>query len=311
MHYSEVLNYFAAPAACNVDATNYTGNNIVPAMNRPNKRSREADDSGRQPKLQISFNDLFQDGTDRLRSIPNLNVVSTGLRLSYDDDEHNSSVTSASGSMPPLPNLLSLGDNLRAVIDRHQEEVDQYIRIQEEQMSKDFKDLMQRQIASLVHSVENGVARKLREKDLQIESMNRRTLELVEQIKQQSMEVQSWQNKARYAESVANVLKGNLKQAIAQGADQGREGCGDSEVENAASSCHPNRLFGGFLEAGTSSGKGAVTEQVACKSCKRKEVCILLTPCKHLCLCEDCVGFVDFCPICRSVKTGSIQVELC
>ena len=53
-----------------------------------------------------------------------------GLRLSYDDDEHNSSVTS-SGSMTAAPSIiLSLGDSIRAELDRQKEELDQYIKIQ-------------------------------------------------------------------------------------------------------------------------------------------------------------------------------------
>ncbi|CAA6671451.1 unnamed protein product [Spirodela intermedia] len=72
--------------------------------------------------------------------------------------------------------------------------------------------------------------------------MNRRNKELNEKIKQVSMEAQSWHYRARFNESVVSVLKNNLKQAVAQGASQGREGCGDSEVDDAASSYGPPPL---------------------------------------------------------------------
>lgn len=99
---------------------------------QPNKLSREAENISRQQKLQISLNyNLCHDEADRSASIPNLNPVSTGLRLSYDDDERNSSVTSASGSMTTAPPIiLSLGDNIRAELDRQKEELDQYMKIQ-------------------------------------------------------------------------------------------------------------------------------------------------------------------------------------
>ena len=98
---------------------------------RPSKRGREAEDLSRQQKLQISLNyNLCPDEVDRSASIPNQNPVSTGLRLSYDDDEHNSSVTSASGSMTASPSvLLSLGD-IRSELERQKEEFDQFIKIQ-------------------------------------------------------------------------------------------------------------------------------------------------------------------------------------
>lgn len=63
--------------------------------------------------------------------ILNQNPVSTGLRLSYDDDERNSSVTSASGSMTAASSIIwSVNDNIRTELDRQKEELDQYIKTQ-------------------------------------------------------------------------------------------------------------------------------------------------------------------------------------
>lgn len=113
---------------CTVDPVNYFGNEHNSSILRPNKRHREAEDLSRQQKFQISLN---YNEVDRSASIPNHNAVSTGLRLSYDDDEHNSSVTSASGSMTATPSILmSLGDNIRSELERQKEEFDQYIKIQ-------------------------------------------------------------------------------------------------------------------------------------------------------------------------------------
>lgn len=89
------------------------------------------DDTERQYKLQISLGNFGQDEADRIAmGFRNPNAVSTGLRLSYDDDEHNSSITSASGSMTSLPIMMSISDDLRAEIDRQNEEFDNYIKIQ-------------------------------------------------------------------------------------------------------------------------------------------------------------------------------------
>jgi len=119
-------------AGCSIDPVNYFGNEHGTPILRANKRGREAEDFGRQQKLQISLNyKICQDEADRSASIPNPNPVSTGLRLSYDDDEHNSSITSASGSMSAAPSIiLSLGDNIRTELDRQNDEFDQYIKIQ-------------------------------------------------------------------------------------------------------------------------------------------------------------------------------------
>jgi len=83
-------------------------------------------------RLQISSNyNVNQKYADPLASIQNPNPVSTGLRLSYGDNQHNSYVTSASGSMTVTPSIiLSLGDNIRTELDRQQEELDQYMQLQ-------------------------------------------------------------------------------------------------------------------------------------------------------------------------------------
>jgi E3 ubiquitin-protein ligase BOI-like protein len=118
----------AVPAGCSVDPVNYFGNEHITPMLRPNKRGRETEDISRQ--ISLNYN-ACQDEADRSGSIPNPNVVSTGLRLSYDDDERNSSVTSASGSMTAAPSIiLSLGDNITTELDRQKEEFNQFIKIQ-------------------------------------------------------------------------------------------------------------------------------------------------------------------------------------
>ncbi|KAJ6795761.1 putative BOI-related E3 ubiquitin-protein ligase 3 isoform X1 [Iris pallida] len=297
------------PTACNVDPTNYIGNNNISSINQPSKRTRESEEVAMQHKLQISLNNLYQDEADRSASIPNPNAVSTGLRLSYDDDEHNSSVTTASGSMPPLPVIMSLGDNLRTEIERQKEEFDQYIRVQEEQFAKGVKEMKQRHITSFLSAVDKGVSRKLREKELEIENMNRKNRDLADRIKQAASEAQTWQYRARHNESVVHALQNNLKQALAaQGAaaaaaaDQGREGCGESEVDDAASSYDPN--------AGHRQQQLQIPTVGACRVCVRREVCMLLLPCRHLCMCKECDRLVDACPVCLAIKTASVEVYM-
>ena len=177
---------------------------------------------------------------------------------------------------------------------------------QEENILKGVRELKQRQTVSFLSAIEKGVDRKLREKEHEIENMNRKNKELMERIKQVAMEVQSWHYRAKYNESVVNVLKSNLQQVMSQGAMHGKEGCGDSEIDDAASGTNVDhlRIVGG-------SGNLAFTEkQLSCRACKVKEVCVLLLPCRHLCLCKDCEGFIDVCPVCRVMKTASVQVYM-
>ncbi|KAK7829520.1 E3 ubiquitin-protein ligase BOI-like [Quercus suber] len=302
------------PAGCSVDPVNYFGNEHITPMLRPNKRGREMEDISRQQKLQISLNyNACQDEVDRSASIPNPNAVSTGLRLSYDDDERNSSVTSASGSMTAAPSIiLSLGDNIRTELDRQKEEFDQYIKIQEEHLAKGVRDLKQRHMASFLATIEKGVSKKLREKEIEIDNMNRKNKELVEKIKQVAIEAQNWHYRAKYNESIVNVLKSNLQQAISQGAEQGKEGFGDSEVDDTASYIDPNNYLSipGGPSKSISRNYQGLKEHMTCRACKAREVSMLLMPCRHLCLCKDCDGLISACPVCQLMKTGSFQVYL-
>lgn len=285
------------PTGVDVNPVNYVGNDQISPLDHPNKRSREADDVSRQQMLQFSLGNFFQSEAGQSAVIPKATGVSTGLRLSYDDDEHHSTITSASGSMSSLPVMMSLSDNLKAEIDRQREEFDRYLKVQEEHILNGVREMRQRQMAAFLSTIEKGVARKLKEKELEIENINKKNKELVEKIKQVSVEAQSWHYRARQNESMVNVLKSNLDKATAQGADHLKEGCGDSDVDDAASSCVPPR-------------KALSNPQMACRACKNKEVCMILLPCRHLCLCKDCEVYIDACPVCQSMKTAGVQVFL-
>lgn len=182
---------------------------------------------------------------------------------------------------------------------------------QKEQLSKGVRDMKQKHIASLLAAIEKGVSKKLREKEVEIENMNRKNRELAERIKQVAVEAQNWHYRAKYNESVVNVLKNNLQQAISQGVEQGKEGFGDSEVDDAASYIDPTNLLTIHGAQVKSTGKKqGIEEHMICRACKAKEVSMLLMPCRHLCLCKDCDAFVNACPVCQLIKSASVQVYL-
>uniref|UniRef100_A0A5B7AQ49 RING-type domain-containing protein n=1 Tax=Davidia involucrata TaxID=16924 RepID=A0A5B7AQ49_DAVIN len=296
------------PVGCSVDPLNYMSNEHASAPNRPIKRSQKTEPISRQQKRQISMNNNFcQDEAGQTGSILNPNPVSTGLRLSYEEDEHNSSITSAGESMQAaLPGIFSISNGIKIEIDRQAEEFDHYIRVQEDSIMKGLRDLKQRHTASFLNALEEGVTKKLHEKEVEIETINRKNKELGERIKQVAMEAQSWHYRAKYNESVVNVLKSNLQQVIAQSAVQVKEGCGDSEADDAASYTSQNHQ--GIV--GGSGNPVSMKKQLNCRACKGKEVSVLLLPCRHLCLCKDCEGFIDICPVCAVMKTTSVQVYM-
>lgn len=296
------------PGVCGVGHTNHMANKHTTATCNPNHRTGVEESIFIQQKHLISLNNyLHQDTAGQSGSILNPNAVSTGLKLSYEEEEHNSSVTSASENLQAvLPVISSLSDNLKIEFDRQREEFDHYIKVQEEKVLKGVTELRQRQTVSFLNAIEKGVNRKLHEKEIELENMKCKNKELIERIKQVSVEVQSWHYKTKYNESVVTFLKSNLQQIMAQGAKRGKEGCGDSEVDDAASYTNANRL--GIIDV---PGSSVFTKKPTnCRACKVREVSVLLLPCRHLCLCKDCEGFIDICPVCSVMKTATVQVYM-
>ncbi|XP_071706490.1 BOI-related E3 ubiquitin-protein ligase 1-like [Rutidosis leptorrhynchoides] len=297
-----------APVTRNVDPVMYSGREHNSPVFQSNKRIREPESNLMQKKLQTSFNhNFYNEETDRPSNIPNAHPVSTGLRLSYDDEERNSSITSASGSMTAAaPSLMSsFGDNVTTELDRQNQELERYIMLQGEDMYKGVKDIRQRYMGSFLASISKTIDNKIREKDLEIETINRKNKELVERIKQVANEAQNWHYRAKYNESVVNMLKANLQQAVAKENEQIKEGFGDTDVEHdAVSSIDPNNVLGLGNKRKNNDGV------MICRACNVKGVSILVMPCRHLSLCKDCDRSVNVCPVCHIVKTVGVEVYM-
>ncbi|CAA3020549.1 E3 ubiquitin- ligase BOI [Olea europaea subsp. europaea] len=202
--------------------------------------------------------------------------------------------------------ISSLCNDIKTEFKLPNEEIEKYIRIQEEHVAKGLRDLKQRHTTSLLMALENLLSKKLQEKDLELKIITRKNLELVESMKKVTAEAQSWCYPAKYNESVCNILKTNLQLAM-QDSNQGKEGFGDSEMDDAESFVDPNNYLS--LPSGSGEPK-SVKNNMVCKLCKMKEVCILLMPCRHLCLCKDCEGSVRVCPVCRLITASHFEVYL-
>lgn len=299
----------AVPAVGSTGYYNYIANNHLSAMNQERNTNNDVGHE-KQLNLQMSLNYFPVENLDRLARIGNPSAVSTGLRLSYENNEHTS-ITSGSGNMSSLPIMASFVDEVMAELDKENKEFNCYFGLQVEQLVKCMKDVKQRQMVEFLASLERGVGKKLKEKELEVEAMNRKSKELNEQIRQVALEVQSWQSVALHNQSVANSMKSKLMQMVAHSSNLTREGSGDSEVDNTASSQNVNAVPGGFFQSGllgiNSMADGGLG---ACRLCRMKEAAVLVMPCRHLCLCADCEKNADVCPICRFPKSCSVEINM-
>lgn len=152
--------------------------------------------------------------------------------------------------------------------------------------------------------IEDKILQKLREKEAEIESINKRNIELEERMEQLTVEADVWQQRAIYNENMIAALKLNLQQVYAQSRDS-KEGCGDSEVDDTASCFNGQSIDFHLL-----SRENNMKEMMTCKACRVNEVTMLLLPCKHLCLCKDCESRLSFCPLCQSSKFIGVEVYM-
>ncbi|KAG5251269.1 BOI-related E3 ubiquitin-protein ligase [Salix suchowensis] len=223
--------------------------------------------------------------------------VSTGLGLSLDNTHVSSSGDSA---------LLSIiGDDIDSELQQQRVEVDKFLKIQGDRLRQTILEKFQADQLQSISLVEEKVLQKLREKEAEVESINQKNMELEKRMEQLSMEAGAWQQRARYNENMINALKFNIQQVHAQSRDS-REGCGDSEVDDTAS-CYNGRAIDFHLLC---KDNNDMKELMTCKVCRVNEVCMLLFPCKHLCLCKGCESKLSFCPLCQSSKFVGMEVYM-
>ncbi|XP_042434093.1 BOI-related E3 ubiquitin-protein ligase 1-like isoform X2 [Zingiber officinale] len=214
-------------------------------------------------------------------------VVSTGLRLS-------------SASIPPI-----LSEELAVHIKRDKDEIEQFINAQGEQLHRTLAQRQRRNYCSLISAAKDSIARRLREKEAELEQAARRSAELEGRLAHLRTESMAWQAKAMANQAKAATLHAQLQQAISaaattpvQAAGETRRGGSTPSAEDAESAfVDPDR----------------VDPERACRLCGRREAAAVLLPCRHLCLCELCDSGptpVESCPVCRCVRTGSVRVFL-
>lgn len=304
-----------------------SNNNLISGSR---KRSREAEDlrsqwqqhqqQQQQQQLVVNVSD-FQNITGPGSVVnPQSNAgVSTGLRLTFEDDRiRSTSPVSTSGRVETTRNLVSnMAESLGTNLQQDRDEIDQLLKIQNEQLKSFLEEKRQRHSRQLIAAAEEGFARRLREKDLEMEKIKRQNQELMERFTQLNAESHHWQTKLRSTETIVNLLRTNLHQAQQQqqqqqnafpmSREQSKEGCGDSEADDCASSYVDDR---NDAHIRTFNENKELREQRTCRVCRCNDVSMLLLPCRHLCLCQDCEGQLNACPLCRTRKNASVQVYM-
>ncbi|WOL00954.1 putative BOI-related E3 ubiquitin-protein ligase 2 isoform X2 [Canna indica] len=161
--------------------------------------------------------------------------------------------------------------------------------LESENLRKRVLEMRQKHFNDLLSMLEKQTSKILMEKETKLENIRRMNVNLEARVSLAVAEKQMLLNMVRNNEAAAANLRASLEQAL--DAANRREGFDDSHPA-AESSC-----------AGEDRGR--------CKMCRKNEVCVLLLPCRHLCLCGDCQPNVDKCPICDLPTNAYLNVITC
>ncbi|GJU09190.1 probable BOI-related E3 ubiquitin-protein ligase 3 [Tanacetum coccineum] len=172
-------------------------------------------------------------------------------------------------------------------------EIGQFIKHHSENVRLEIEAKRRKNSRTLIAALEEGLQHQLRAKEDEIAKMMKLNHALEEKVKSMCIENQIWRELAQTNEATANALRNKFRHVL------------DYSLENnedAESCCESSKttIPNPVLTAG----------KMLCKKCRKEESNVLVLPCRHLCLCSGCAPSVDFCPICKSTKTITLNIHL-
>ncbi|KAK9716256.1 hypothetical protein RND81_06G221500 [Saponaria officinalis] len=217
--------------------------------------------------------------------------VSTGLKLSFGEQNQQQIQ-----QHHPFASVFS--EDLTFRFKQQSDELNYFLNAQGEQLRRTLAEKTQRHYRALLHTAEEAVSRRVAEKQAEVETAIRRNVELQARAAQMSAEAQAWQAKAQNQELQAMSLQAQIQQAI-RGPNniggplgQDREGSGAGDAESS------------YVDP-TSARR---VRSSGCKVCRTRDACVVLLPCRHLCVCVQCDNVAQTCPVCYSLRSASVEV---
>lgn len=126
-------------------------------------------------------------------------------------------------------------------------------------------------------------------KDEALNSARNRATELQNYLTMAEKEAENWEKKAMETEAMVIELNTKINQAKARRHEDAESVCnGDNDHDD--------------------DERQKQRRMMVCKVCHVRSTCVLLLPCRHLCCCRGCEGLLMFCPVCETVKNGSLEV---
>lgn len=209
--------------------------------------------------------------------------------------------TKASAAAAPFS---FLGHDISLQIQQQQLDTDRLVSHHMEKVRIEIEEKRKKRARIIMEAIEGGMMKKLQAKEDEIAKIGKLNFALEERVKSLRIENQIWRELAQSNEATANALRSNLEQVLASQMVKEEQLGGGGGAEDDAESC----CGSGGGEEDERAGEGGRSRM--CRNCLREESCVLLLPCRHLCLCTVCGSNSHVCPVCKSAKSASVHVNM-
>ncbi|KAL3632338.1 hypothetical protein CASFOL_025322 [Castilleja foliolosa] len=200
----------------------------------------------------------------------------------------------------PVDQLYPAAYNNISLFHQQQLDIDTIISQHTKKIKLELQEMQKHETKLLLAAIGQGAMSKLKEKEDQIQRIHKLNFVLQQKVKSIYAENQLWRDLAQTNEATANSLRVNLEQALSRVGNERRAEveddvescCGSTEEDRDTSVCYSDRR---------------------CRVCGERESCVLMLPCRHLCLCDVCGSGshkVQACPVCNSSMKATLHVNM-
>ncbi|KAJ8458875.1 hypothetical protein OPV22_031801 [Ensete ventricosum] len=205
--------------------------------------------------------------------------------------------------------LSFLGEDMSSHFQQQMLDVDRLVVHHAEQVRVELMERLKRFLRRILAAVDEGLSKRLKAKEEEIERRSKLNWALEERIKSLCVENQMWRELARSNAAAAQVLRTNLEQALAAAQVKAERDAAAIAVDDADSCCCGDNADDETRGSAAVKGKKLQWSRL-CRFCQEREPSVLLLPCRHLCVCAACGPAVVACPICNCDTNGTVIVNM-